>query len=186
MMLILMYNNRSTFPLYLCHRFPDCDCTVQIPQEDFQNKDIARVWEPGYEDKVSRKNDLNVRTSWKVTGKQFFISERYIVSVGILDHGELTMPVLEITDSISDGSSCSGVDVKASYKLIDQLVSELLLHVESKVQLKGFIKDFGTNTDDDDGTSSRFDLIDRSVQWVKALKALEGMKKDQKYKYSGR
>merc|ERR1712146_2068 len=159
---------------YYFFRFPDCDCTVQMPQEGYENKDLAKIWEPSYEEKISKRNDLHVRTSWKISGKQFFVSDRYVVSAGVLNHGELTLPLFEVTDSFPDSSS----DVKASYKLIDQVISQLLSQEESKVQLRGFIKDFSVDTDNNANTNGRYDLIDRSVQWLKALNALEGIKRD--------
>lgn len=142
-----------------------------MPQVEYENKDLAKIWEPGYEEKISKKNELNVRTSWKISGKQFFVAGRYIVSAGVMNHGELTLPVFEITDSAPDSS----LDVKASYRLIDQLIKGLLSREESKVQLKGFIKDFSV---DNESANSKYDLIDRSVQWLKALKALEEIQKE--------
>ena len=142
-----------------------------MPRDNFENKGMAKIWEPSYEEKISKRNELDVRTSWKISGKQFFVRGRYIVSAGILNHGELTLPVFEITDSKPDSS----LDVKASYKSIDQVISGLLSREESKVQLKGFIKDFSI---DNENANGKYDLLDRSVQWLKALKALDGIRKD--------
>ena len=67
-----------------------------MPQEGYENKDLAKIWEPSYEEKISKRNDLHVRTSWKISGKQFFVSDRYVVSAGVLNHGELTLPLFEV------------------------------------------------------------------------------------------
>lgn len=67
-------------------RFYDSDCLVCIPKDvdESKMKESAVVCELAVEDKCSRINDLVTRTSWKVSGKQFYIGS-LIVGIGAVD-----------------------------------------------------------------------------------------------------
>ena len=71
-------------------KYYDSDCLVYIPKNEL-NLTNCNINELNQEDKISRKNDLKVRTSWKVIGQQFY-SETYIISVGAIEHGDYLTP----------------------------------------------------------------------------------------------
>lgn len=165
---------------YYFLRFYDSDCLVCTPRDEFQMRESSVVTELHMEDKVSKKNDLSVRTSWKVTGRQFYI-DSFIIGFGIIEQGQSLLPVFEITLATSvDNNNLLGTKIDKKYKVaeadtvdnlsavlqaMDALVKRLLVDDEIST-LKGFHA-FDYQSKD------RFEIADRAIQWIQLVIAMQ-------------
>jgi hypothetical protein len=71
-------------------RFHDCECAVCCPRNDM-TVESSVISEIAAEEKFTRKYDLNVRTSWKILGKQFNTG-KYIIGIGAIESGQRLIP----------------------------------------------------------------------------------------------
>ena len=76
----------SSSESYYFLRFYDSDCVVCTPKDAdaSEMRENAVVCELSVEDKCTRVNELITRTSWKISGKQFYLGS-FIVGIGAVD-----------------------------------------------------------------------------------------------------
>jgi hypothetical protein len=155
-------------PLYF-FRFPDSNtiCSLVSNKGNIYSSDQIATGDESMKKIISDYSHLIRRSYWKVSG-QSFLMDKFIISVGKMDQGNVSNSTILKVSYVGNESLCDEVIYESIYAVAKSLFPSI---PNNSNAVNSFMEH--TSVDETAGTSATpvvFTIADRCLQWMACLK----------------